>query len=290
MYGIIAMNISKVSEQQKVKNNNIGSSVASIATASAVQAATAPLAIGIIKRMQKIGNLPTDKIELLHNTAEQALQNTGLSAKGVKIEYLKRAEMKNGLDALKMGPIAEIKAGFNAAFTRKPIKNFFGQVMHEGNRILMPEKGLSYAAFHEIGHAMNYHFSKIGKILQHTKKPGLLIASAISLFSAFSKQAQPKDGEELTKAQKTKNFIRNNAGKLSFAMMIPMLIEEAMATIKGNKLASKLLSPDMLKVVKKGNATVYLSYLTSAIGLGLASWAAVKVKDTLVAKKTKQPQ
>ena len=149
----------------------------------------------------------------------------------------------------------------------------------------MPEKGISFAAFHEIGHAMNYNFSKIGKALQHMRLPGMIAASAIALYGAFSSKSKPEEGKELTKGQKVNNFIRNNAGKLSFAAMLPMLAEEAMATIKGNKLAGKLLSPDMLKVVKKGNAVAYLTYIATAASWGLASGAAVKVKDTLVAQK-----
>lgn len=52
------------------------------------------------------------------------------------------------------------------------------------------------------------------------------------------------------------------------------------------KLANKLLSPEMAKIVSKGNKVAYLSYLGTAACLGLGAWAAVKVKDMIVNKKS----
>ncbi len=279
------MKISMNQDVNSKKSHYIGESIVASTAGSVASVASLPAGLAVMKGMQKIGNLPADKVEILHKAAEQAIKDTGLAAKGVAIEYIKEPATKQGIKSLMMGPLAQISEGYNAAFTSKPIKSLFGKVIHNGNTILMPEKGISFAAFHEIGHAMNYNFSKIGKALQHMRLPGMIAASAIALYGAFSSKSKPEEGKELTKGQKVNNFIRNNAGKLSFAAMLPMLAEEAMATIKGNKLAGKLLSPDMLKVVKKGNAVAYLSYIATAAGLGLASWAAVKVKDALVAKK-----
>lgn len=264
------------------KNNtaqNVAGSIAAAAAASVVaQSSTIP-AIGVIKGMQKIGNLPADKIEIMHKAAEQAIKDTGLAAKGVSIEYLKEPTVKKGLKAIFDTPIAQIREGFNACFTT-PNASIKGT-----NTIYMPEKGVSFLAFHETGHAMNANLTKWGTMLQKMRTPGMAAAGLIALYGAFSSKSEPKDGKNLTTGQKANNFIRNNAGKLAFGAMMPMLFEEAMATIKGNGLAKKLLSPEMFKTVAKGNAVAYMSYLVTAAGLGLGAWAAVKVKDHFTDQK-----
>lgn len=271
------------------KNNtaqNVAGSIAAAATASVVAQSSAIPAIGVIKGMQKIGNLPADKIEIMHKAAEQAIKDTGLAAKGVSIEYLKEPTVKKGIKALFDNPIAQIKEGFNACFInpKSSIKDL-NKFNVKANTIYMPEKGISFAAFHEIGHAMNANLTKWGTMLQKMRTPGMIAAGLIGLYGAFSSKSEPKDGKNLTTGQKANNFIRNNAGKLAFGAMVPMLFEEAMATIKGNGLAKKLLSPEMFKTVAKGNAIAYMSYLVTAAGLGLGAWAAVKVKDHFTDKK-----
>ncbi len=89
--------------------------------------------------------------------------------------------------------------------------------------------------------------------MQKMRMPGMIMASAIALFAAFTKEDKPEDGKELTKAQKVKNAVRKNAGKLAFASMVPMLLEEGMASIKGYKWANSILSKDLAKKVLHTN-------------------------------------
>lgn len=67
--------------------------------------------------------------------------------------------------------------------------------------------------------------------------------------------------------------------------MLPILLEEGMASYKGEKLANKLLSKDMAKIVSKGNKFTYLTYIIGALSIATTSFATVKIKDYLVAKK-----
>ena len=89
----------------------------------------------------------------------------------------------------------------------------------------------------------------------------------------------------MTGRQKFNNFLRNNAGKLAFIASLPMLIEEGMATQKGNKFAKKLLSPELANRVLKSNKFAYCTYLISAIFGALGAMLAVKVKDNAIEKK-----
>ena len=79
--------------------------------------------------------------------------------------------------------------------------------------------------------------------------------------------------------------MRDNAGKLAFAASLPMLIEEGLATQKGNAFAKKLLSPEFAKKVSKSNAVAYCSYLLAAVFGALGARVAVKIKDNAIHKK-----
>lgn len=273
-----------IEQPQKKKQYYIGETIAASTVAGAASLVTAPISLGVMKGIHKIGKLPADKVEIMHKAAEQAIKDTGLAAKGLKIEYLQKPPINlGGMLKFIKDPIKQIEAGYNGKFTQGlTTVNGQPQIFQS---ILMPQKDVSFLAFHEIGHAMNNNFSKIGKFIQHARNPLMILASLVAIYGACSTKSKPKDGEKLTVMQKTNNFIRNNAGKLSFGLMLPVLAEEGIATLRGNNLAKKLLSPDMLKIVKKGNAIAFLSYLGTAAGVGLGAWAAVKIKDKLVERK-----
>ena len=269
-----------VGQPKQKKSHHIGESIVAYIGGSTVATATTPIGLGVMKGIHNIGKLPADKIEIMHKAAEKAIKDTGLAAKGLQIEYLKKPPINlGGMLEFIRNPIKQIEAGYNGMF----IKGLAEKQMVQS--ILMPQKDVSFLAFHEIGHAMNNNFSKIGEFIQHARNTLMTLASLIEIYGAFSTKSKPKDGEKLTGMQKVNNFIRNNAGKLAFGAMTPVLLEEGIATLRGNNLAKKLLSPDMFKIVKKGNAVAFLSYLATAAGLGLGAWAAVKIKDKLVERK-----
>jgi hypothetical protein len=150
----------------------------------------------------------------------------------------------------------------------------------------MPEKNMQNSLFHELGHAHNFNNGGIMKLMQKVRPLGMLLPPFLLLYGAFSKKSKPQSPDtELTKKQKTNNFIRDNAGKLSFIAMLPILIEEGAATLKGNKFAKEFISEDLAKKAFKGNCLAYLSYLGAAVLSGLAAMTAVKIKDKKIAKK-----
>jgi hypothetical protein len=250
--------------------------------------APVPVGLGVIKLMQKIGNMPEETIKTIHRAINKALVDTGLNAKGTFIQRVPEVAPKNILEKLTglKDPAIGAKHGTNAGFGKAySLLNPKVKTI-----IVVPEKKIAFAGFHEIGHAMNYNFSKVGKLLQKLRGPGVLAAMAIAAFGCFTKNTKAQEGQELTKGQKIKNGIRNNAGKLAFAAMVPMLAEEAMATIKGQKIASKLLDKNLAKTVLKGNGVAYLTYASMAAGVALAAWAGVKIKDKLIARKEAKSQ
>lgn len=130
---------------------------------------------------------------------------------------------------------------------------------------------------------MNANLSKFGKILQKCR-PMALLAIPVSLIALWKTKKAP--GEEPKNGlDKTTTFIKNNAGKLTFLAFLPTLLEEGLASVKGNKLAKKLLNPELAKKVAKTNALGFSSYALLATLSGLGVYLGTKVKDAIASKK-----
>lgn len=278
----------QIQQNPNKKQNNVGSSIKALVASSLVAPLLYPVNSSILNIMKRKGNLPEDTIDLIHSAGEKALKETGLADKGAEIIYLQKHPKEPRLPRiLTMFNLPEqVKNGDNAFCVLKNAVNpLTKEVVFKENAIYMPAKDLSYTLFHEIGHDLNHNFSKLGLALQKLRMPALKLAGLVALFGAFTKNVKPEEGKNMTKTQKAKNFVRDNAGKLSFAMTIPVLVEEAMATFKGQKLANKYLPKDIAKIVSNCNKVAFLTYLLMAATAALTSYSAVKIKDYFVAKK-----
>lgn len=105
--------------------------------------------------------------------------------------------------------------------------------------------------------------------------------AAIALFKT-KKAPGEKTENQIGKAT---NFVKNNAGKLTFLAWLPTVVEEGLATFKGNKAAKQLLDSDLAKKVAKTNALGFSTYLLSAVLSSVGIYAAKKVKDKIAAPK-----
>lgn len=273
------------------KTKNIKESYLASAASSAAGLVSMPVGTAVINKIQKINDgLTPEQLKTVQESANKMLKGTGLAEKGVSIITLEKADSSNLATASDkimdkllelLSPVGSAKKGKNAFFASKEILD-----VCDKNSVCMPSDGkFSLTAFHELGHAHNYNISKVGKLLWNAKGSGTTIATLLTVFAAFTREAKAQDGKELTKGQKTKNFVRKNAGLLTFAAMTPMLAEEAMASIKGCKWANANMAQDLAKKVSKTNVVAYCSYLALAVGSALSAHVAVKVKDKLVAKK-----
>ncbi len=284
----VSQNINNVgfngNQKSTIKDTGIYASgtVAGIAGGALAQSASGLISAGISYTTGKIGNLSQDKIDIIHKASEKALELGGVKDKGVAIEWLKPSGKKLSLfDKLRLisSPkrIKEaVHEGLNAGFSGFT------------NKIYMPENKISFAAFHEIGHSINFNNSKFWKGMQKMRGPAIALATLPMLYGVLSKESKAEDGKKLNKKQKVNNFIRDNVGKLSFVAMMPVLAEEGMASIRGLKLANKLLPKNLTKHVLKGSAIAYSSYVIGALGLAAAGYTAVKIKDAFVNKRDAQ--
>lgn len=268
------------SSKTNIKAAALGT-IGGLAGGSIAQNVCALSAAGVVAATSKLGNLPQDTIDIIHAASEKALELGEVKNKGVSIEWLKQSGKKLNL-------FEKFKIISNPARIQEAIQEGLNAGYARNNKIYMPENKVSFLAFHEIGHSINFNNSKFWKGMQKLRMPALALASLPMIYGAISKESKAEDGKELNKKQKINNFIRNNAGKLSFATMLPVLAEEGMATIRGQKLANQLLPKNIARKVLKGNAVAYTSYLITALGFAAAAYTAVKVKDAFVNKRDAQ--
>ena len=133
---------------------------------------------------------------------------------------------------------------------------------------------ISIAGFHELGHAMNHLKSKLPCLLQKMRGPGYAIAGLMEYFALFSRTKPKGQKRDVT------DVIEDNCGKIAFAALLPTVVEEAIASHKGIKLARKAgLAEPLIKNMKKLYGKALLTYGARAVLGGLAVWASRKIMD-----------
>ena len=283
-------------QEQNYKKPSVGTIIGGVIAGSTVaRLATSPHKLvtpQILKQMREISNsLSEDEFRQVEKAVSDTIKNSGLEAKGVSII---KATSENAKEISKIVG-KEIDRGL-LKYLPKQVKEIIGDIFSSqmasgknacytfvSKKIIMPEKGLGLALFHEAGHAMNANLSKFGKILQQCR-PMTLLAAPIALIALWKTQKAPGE-EPKNRLDKTTTFIKNNAGKLTFLAFVPLLLEEGLATIKGNNFAKKLLSPELAKKVAKTNALGFSTYLLMATLNGLGIYLGTKVKDSIARNK-----
>lgn len=240
----------------------------------------------ILNHMAGISSsLSQDEFKTVNKAIENTLQTSGLDKKGVSI--IKATEQN--ADEIAKIMTKEINSKPILRKLPEDIKKICGEVLggmfNDGKnacytfgakKVILPDK-LSLAGFHELGHAFNHNLSTAGKILQKSR-PFMLLAAPVSLIALFKTK---KSEEPKSVTGKVTKFIKENAGKLTFAAFLPVLAEEGLATLRGNSFARKALSPELAKKAAKTNALGFATYLGLAALSSLGVYLGVKVKDKI---------
>ena len=289
-------NVGANKQEQKYKNPNVGTIIGGVIAGATVQNLTSVphliISPKILEKLGKISNsLTADEFSQVEKAVSDTIKDSGLEAKGVSI--IKATE--ENADEISKIMEKEFDRGF-LKYLPKQIKKFIGNMFSSqiasgknacytfaSKKIIMPEKELKLAFFHEAGHAMNANLSKSGKILQQCR-PMTLLAFPIYMIALFKTKKAPGE-EPKNNLDKATTFVKNNAGKLTFATFIPILLEEGLATKKGNNYAKKLLSPELAKKVAKGNALGFSTYAILATLTSLGVYLGTKVKDAIASRK-----
>ena len=140
---------------------------------------------------------------------------------------------------------------------------------------------MGFSAFHEMGHSLNHTGKGIGNFLHKIRHKSALVAPFILAYSLL---ANKKDNA-ISFDDKFGNFVKDNTGTLMFACMIPTLMEEGLASVKGAKLAKSKLSKDLYNKMCKSYTKAWGTYAIGAVAMGLCGAFAVHIRDRIVGNK-----
>lgn len=93
---------------------------------------------------------------------------------------------------------------------------------------------------------------------------------------------------EKSKFEKTKDFIKDNAGKLTLLNCVPFLAEEGLASVNGLRFAKKYLKPQQWERLGAGYALTWLTYASVALMFTFGVWSGIKLKDKIAEVKTER--
>lgn len=243
---------------------------------------------------QSVKEMDEETLKSLSSKAKDAINNSDLQDKGVKILVVSKENAQSVKEAEKLSeqwfrkhfkPIVVLIDRLPEKQKQEAYKELLLDFFKNKNcyiddfkTIILSGDKKAVSAFHEIGHAINANSSKSLKYLQ--KMRGIqFLAPVIGLFSIFTSAKNDTDEHKLSFSEKTVNFIRNNAGKLSFICMLPMFIEEGIASVKGIKIAKNYVTAKTLESLKDCYKANQTAYGAKVFAIPLAIYAGVKIKD-----------
>ena len=289
------MNVSQ--QETQYKKPGVGAIIGGTIAGGLVQNTVTGLQQGIglaaMQNMRKIAsNLTADEFNQIAQATKDVMKTSGLKEAGVSIL---KANAKNNMQ-IKKTILKELNGGLLSKNFPKKLKHLLANQIKAqtdlgvnaffaplSKKIVMPDKSLGLAFFHEAGHAINANLSKFGKVLQKCR-PLAALAIPIALIGLCKTKKAPNEKPKGI-IDKVTTFIKNNAGKLTFASFMPIVLEEGLASIHAQKMAKSLLSPELAKKVAKTNAWGFATYAGLAVLAGLGSWLGVKVKDAIASPK-----
>lgn len=265
--------------------------IAGLATPSIVQKKiTPPVSNRLFKNLYKSNQLQKQEIEILDKATDKAFDISGLASKGVKLNKVNEQtpytkEEKALLDLFdKTIPNERLREAkkCEAVFKYSAINGYNAAFLPMTNEIMYNKEKMPLTAFHEMGHAINKHQTKISKFLQEHCRNNKKLAGIISLVAILAPSKSQQSLRPMSDEDKVIGKFRDNASLLAAATYLPTIIEESSASYKGQKLAKKVLSPELAKKVKKCNAFGLSTYILSAVAMGVGTELGVRLKDAII--------
>ena len=180
--------------------------------------------------------------------AERMKKDNELSANIHYIDHNNKVALQSMFPNLQKD-LDVVADGRNAFYTNK------------GNFAVAPKSKPSLI-LHELGHATNFEKSFVMRNLQKLRAFGALAPVVLTFMNRASGQSE--DGK--------KNFWERNAGKIGFMAMMPTIIEEGVASIRGIKMAKKVMGAKAnLSALKRNYFFAWMTYVLAGVGVGIAS-------------------
>lgn len=252
---------------------------------------------GAPKINQQLANLNNsitqDEFQTINNSTQKALKTTGLDKKGVDI--IKTSD--ENLESIIKITWKELNSGLGKYSTQEKKLATLNRQLYDfiedsgicfaksSNKIILPKNNHILGMFHEMGHAL-VNSSSFGKIISKSRNAFGLCVPIYLISMLKTKKAQ---GEEpKNKIDKAGDFVKNNAGKLAFLSFAPLLLDEGLATIKGNKIAKEVLGENLAKKVAKANKLGFSTYALLATCTSFGLFLSTKIKDKIAHNKVNQ--
>ena len=152
------------------------------------------------------------------------------------------------------------------------------------SQILLNKDKMGITTFHELGHFINGSSKGIRRMLARSRVLSIVSVPAILGIGLLTPKRE--EGDEYTNPlAKTAAFIKKHCGVLAGISMLPVIIEEGVASINGAQLAKKVLNKNMYKKLNKFNFMAFSSYIIGASILGICTALAVYIKDKVSGAK-----
>lgn len=146
--------------------------------------------------------------------------------------------------------------------------------------------------FHEAQHVIT-HRSNLGEILTLTRLPhiqilGIGIAFASAILIPAKKDSEIEPDEKQGFIGNVLQFLKGNCVGIATLTLLPNIIDETLANIKGSQLAKTVLSKDACKIVNKLNAVSEIGYISRNLELILGVFAFKKIREFIDILKTER--
>lgn len=265
--------------------------IAGLATPSIVKSKIAPhINNRLFRNLYNTNKLTKQEIDVLDKATDKAFDISGLAKHGVKLAKVNEQTPFTKPEQIILDTIDKTTSNENlrefkkseAVFKYSAIKGYNSAFLPTTNEIMYNKEKMPLTAFHEMGHAMNKYQTKISKFLQESCRKNKKLAGFISLVAILAPSKSQQSLHPMSDEDKVIGKFRDNAGLLAAATYLPTIIEESSASYKGQKLAKKVLSPELAKKVRKCNAFGLSTYILSAVAMGVGTELGVRLKDAVI--------
>ena len=249
----------------------------------------------LLKKISKITSSVSDsELEKFEQNFEKAFLKSKLSESGVSVfkcnDLIKDAQ--------------KIKNNINKKINSNDMKklSYFNTVidfMEKGNscytffdKTIYVSKNTRLSLFHEMGHAYNHNKTFFAKSLQKMRQLSNYILVPVSIAALLLSNPKTDKKEKESKETnptlkwilKAKDIFVKFSPLIVFASFLPVIIEEGMASLKGQEFAKNVLDKKMFDKVKYTNLLGFLSYLFIGSFASFVLWAALKIKNHIMEK------
>lgn len=252
----------------------------------------------ILQKMAEINKkISPNELKKFEEDFDKSFNNSKLQDYGVSV--FKCNDLLKDIDKikehLKKSNIPESSIEFYSQVVSEYMKNnnscytFFDKTIYSS-------KNTRLSLFHEMGHAYNHNKTVFAKTLQKFRslnmKIPILVSMAAILLPDFERYKVKQNDTTNQKKQSTfdklmkweHSFIKMSP-LIVFASFLPMLVEEGLASLQGQKFAKKVLNKNIYNKVKLINFLGFLTYLFFASFSSLVLWSALKIKNSFLNKQ-----